>query len=102
MFNILALLVAGAVLAAAGTVFAGEPTGRYQGAVGSVPQGVEQVFVDHSDNRTYETASRSDEVPAGQEDSRVTITLRNVGRALVATATVPGSVPSDVQLASRQ
>lgn len=100
MYNVFALLIAGAVLAMAGTAFAGEPTGRYQGAVGSLPEGVEQVYFDNGTNGYY-TAAAAEAIPAATNQESVTVALRNVGRALVVTANVPGSV-SEVQLASRQ
>jgi len=103
MYNILALLIAGTVLAVAGSAFAGEPTGRYQGAVGSLPQGVEQVYADDSQvGGGWVTASFAQDIPAGQSGEDVSVALRSVGRALVVTANVPGGAPSDVQLASRQ
>jgi hypothetical protein len=102
MYNIIALLVAGAVLAVAGTAFAGEPTGRYTGAVGSLPQGVEQAYADYSEvGGGYVTAAFAQDIPAGQVQGDVDVALRNVGRALVVTASIPGGV-DNVRLASRQ
>jgi hypothetical protein len=44
MFSKATLLGLGLVLMTAGFVSAGEPTGRYNGAPGSDPQGAEQVY----------------------------------------------------------
>jgi hypothetical protein len=105
MYNVYALLLAGAVLAAAGTAFAGEPTGRYQGAEGSAPQGVEQSYFAASSAARggYVTASTAnDVVPASQDLAPSAVAIRNIGRGGdVVTANIPGSVNDEIQFATR-
>jgi len=98
MDNIVALLVAGVVLAAAGTAFAGEPTGRYQGQPTSAPYGAEQVYADYSHVGQAGPAAVKD-IPAGTGGEQVDIALHNVGRALMVKANTSGTV--DLELAAR-
>jgi len=102
MENIVALLVAGVILAAAGTAFAGEPLGRYnaQPGPGTLPGGVEQVYADYSHVGQSGPAVVKD-IPEGTGDNvGVGVALRNVGRALMVSANTPGSY--DVELAAKQ
>lgn len=99
MKNIFALVVGGVALTASATAFAG---GRYPGlgTAGSVPQGAEQAYADDSEiGGGWVTASFGQDIPAGQSTENVSVAVREVGRALVATATQPGDV-SETQLAS--
>lgn len=104
MTNIYALLIAGTVLAFAGTAFAGEPTGRYQGAEGQVPSGVEQAAVDHTGRGGFVTASAAEKFgPASEELGQTEFALRSVGRGgNVVTANLPGSVETAIQIALEQ
>ena len=100
MKNIIAMLIGGVVLAASTTSFA---AGRYPGpgTAGSVPQGAEQVYADDSEvGGGWVTAAFGQDIPAGQSTETVTVAVRQVGRALVATATLPGDV-SETRLASK-
>jgi hypothetical protein len=105
MYNVYALLVAGAVLAAAGTALAGEPTGRYQGAEGSAPQGIEQSLFANSGTARggYVTASAvNDGIPASQDLAPSAVAVRSLGRGGdVVTANIPGSVNDEIQFATR-
>ena len=102
MYNVFALLIAGVVLAAASSAFAGEPTGRYQGAEGQAPQGVDQPAAVQAPRGGYVTAAASGQIVAGRPLGESEVALRTVGRGLVATATMPGSVEDQIRLASRQ
>jgi len=100
MTNILALLLAGAVLAAASTAFAGEPTGRYQGAEGHAPATVDQVATGNVARGGYVTAAAGEQIIAGQDVGATEFALRNTGRGgNVASATLPGNVETAIQIA---
>lgn len=88
MYALVSLFIAGFVLALAGTAFAGEPTGRYQGAEGSKPAGAEQVYADNSEvGGGYVTSSFAEGIPpAEQGPSKVSVAIRNAGRSLAVTA----------------
>lgn len=100
MYTLFSLFIAGIVLAAAGTAFAGEPTGRYKGAEGSAPVGAEQVYADDSAvGGGYVTSTFADGIPAAEKTSNVAVSVRNLGRSIVLTT---NPVPSSTQLANQQ
>ena len=100
MYALVSLFIAGFVLALAGTAFAGEPTGRYQGAEGSTPVGAEQVYADDSEvGGGYVTSTFAEGIPDAQSSNKVAVAVRNVGRSLVVTA-IP--TPGGTQLANQQ
>ena len=104
MTRLTSLIAASAVLVASNAAFAMEPTGRYQGAIGSVPNGVEQVYLDHSNvTRGGVTAAFAANIPAGQGDygNHGFALLQLHGRAYSVTAmSVPNDDDSSVRLAS--
>ena len=101
MYTLYSLFIAGIVLAAAGSAFAGEPTGRYQGAEGSAPVGAEQVYADDSTvGGGYVTSTFADGIPAAEKTSNVAVSVRSVGRSIVVTA-IPAPSNS-TQLANQQ
>jgi len=104
MQNIIALLVAGAVLAAAGTAFAGEPTGRYQGAQGTPPVGLAEIASGaEASHGGFVTSARADRIgPAGEQLGETAIALRSVGRGFAVTANIPGGVADEIQYAAAQ
>ncbi len=106
MTRLTSLVAASVVLVASSAALAGEPTGRYQGAIGSVPNGMEQVYVDHSGaGRGGVTAAFAANIPAGQGDygNHGFALLQLHGRAYMVTAmSVPNDDDSSVRLASRK
>jgi hypothetical protein len=101
MNRFVSILALGATLVASSAAFAGEPTGRYQGAVGSVPDGVEQVYFDHfSNGRGGVTASVAENIPAASISDHAFALLQPHGRAYTVTAfSVPTTSDNDVRLA---
>jgi len=101
MNRFVSILALGTTLMASSAAFAGEPTGRYQGAVGSVPDGVEQVYFDHSSNgRGGVTASVAANIPAASNSDHVFALLQPHGRAYMVTAfSIPTTSDNDVRLA---
>jgi hypothetical protein len=89
----LALLVASLVLVASGAAYAGEPTGRFQGAAGTTPQGAEQVYFDNGGGTNY-TAAKAGDIPWANGAATNAVEQHVLGRTLV----ISGDQPeSDVQ-----
>ena len=92
MNKTLALTVAGLVLMASGAAFAGEPTGRFQGAQGQAPLGAEQVYFDNGGSTNY-TAVKAADIPWAQ-GAQALSAEHALGRVMV----IGGDQPeSDVQ-----
>jgi hypothetical protein len=101
MNRIVSLLAVGVVLATSSVALAGEPTGRYQGAVGSVPEGVEQVYVQSSSGQRGVSAAFAENIPAAQSTDHAFALLQNHGRGYTVTAfSTTNDVGNDVRLAS--
>ena len=104
MNRIVSALALTATLVASTAAFAGEPTGRYQGAVGQVPDGVEQAATfEHSyAGRGGVTAVAAANIPAAQNvGEHEYALLQQHGRAFnVSAMDVPnGAADYDVRLA---
>lgn len=101
MNRLISVFAIGAILVFSNSALAGEPTGRYQGAVGSLPASIEQVYVEHAPGARGVTAAFAENIPAAQIGDHAFALLQNHGRAYAVTAmSVPDYSDNDVRLAS--
>jgi hypothetical protein len=99
MNRFVAMFAVAAGLVASASVFAGEPSGRYRGAVGASPVGAEHLPVDRFHN-SYGgvTATFAEKIPAGQGGQSKAALLQPTGRGHTVTAS---NVPSDAEIDDR-
>ena len=88
MKKTLTLLALSAILTATGMAYAGEPTGRFQGAQGAAPQGAESVYF-----AAFANGTNTHYMPA----DGASIPQGSVPAATIASGTKTHSSPADTE-----